>query len=198
MKIKNFQSKIGGEIYYLVGALGDGCLSTEWTVVYIQKCKEWLTEVIIPLLNKCFSKNYKPENLRWQDGAWRLKFKSREIWETLSKLKNQMPPNAKARQFYIRAYWDAEGSCSVNERAKKKPFINFTQKKKASLDNLKIMINGFGIKTGEVRLSDPKKQMWRLWIENQRGIKRFCHVIGSSHPEKRIKLTDLNDLLQTR
>lgn len=186
------------EIYYLVGALGDGCLSTEYTVVYIQKNKEWLTKTIIPLLNNIFEKQFSEANLRYQDGAWRLKFKSKHIWYTLSALKTIKPMTFKSKRMYIAGYWDTEGSCSSIPRALKKPFINFTQKDKTTLFWLKDMLNEMAIKTGDVRISDKKKNVWRLWIENMDGIIKFCKGINSLHPEKAAKLDRLNYLLSAR
>lgn len=189
---------ISEDMFYLVGALGDGCLSTEYTVVYIQKNKEWLSKTIIPLLNRNFFKTFSEMNLRYQYGAWRLKFKSKIIWQTLKTLRDETPESDKAKKFYIAGYWDTEGSCSDIPRALKKPFINFTQKDQKSLINLKEMLNEFGIKSGKVRISDKKKMVWRLWIENINGINKFCKEIGSLHPEKIIKLKQLKHLLSAR
>jgi hypothetical protein len=66
------------EIFYLIGALRDGCLSTEWTIVYVQKCKQWLTDVIIPLVDRLFGKQLSKNKLIWQDNVWRLKFKNKK------------------------------------------------------------------------------------------------------------------------
>ena len=92
--------KKDSEIFYLIGALRDGCLSTEWTIVYIQKCKEWLTSVIIPKLNDIFGTHLTEDRVKWRDGAWRIKFKSKRIWLRLNDLRNTTPENKEGQKLY--------------------------------------------------------------------------------------------------
>jgi hypothetical protein len=58
--------------------------------------------------------------------------------------------------------------------------------------------NTFGIKTGNIRVSDRKKDVHRLCIENISGMIKFCDEIGSLHPEKKLRLKKLKEVLLTR
>lgn len=184
------------EKYYLVGALRDGCLSTEWTIVYVQKCKEWLTDVIIPKFKLAFDKDLSHHKLYWGYGAWRLKFKSRKIWEELTGMKALSPQDKESQKFYIQAFWDTEGGCPRTPDKSKAIYLSFTQKDKQSLEDIQIMLTEtFGIKTGKVRLSDKKKDVWRVCIESKGGMLKFIELIGSSHPEKKLRLEKMKELL---
>lgn len=184
------------EEYYLVGALRDGCLSTEWTIVFIQKCKEWLTDIIIPKFKSTFGIDLSQHKLYWGDGAWRLKFKSKRIWTELSKLRTIPPTDKESQRLYLQAFWDAEGGCPRVPDKSKAIYLSFTQKDKQSLEELrKMLTETFGIKTGMVRLSDKKKDVWRVCIENQGGMLKFIELIGSSHPEKKLRLEKMKELL---
>lgn len=184
------------EVFYLVGALKDGCLSTEWTVVYVQKCKEWLTSTIIPMINKIFGIDLSDNKLIWQDGAWRIKFKNKCIWNELKRLTGIIPQNKESQKFYLMGFWDAEGGCPRSPTKNKAIYLDFTQKDKQSLEEIRKICNKtFGIRTGRVRLSDKKKNIWRICIENQDGMIKFCELIGSLHPEKRLRLEKIKKLL---
>jgi len=193
------QERINSEIFYLVGALRDGCLSTEWTIVYIQKCKEWLTEVIIPKLNIVFDIKLTENKTRWQDGAWRIKFKSKRIWLGLDNLRKIVPKGKENQKSYIQGFWDAEGGCPIVPDENKAIYINFTQKDKQSLEDIKAILNEkFKIKTGNVRISDKKKNVWRVCIENQDGMVKFCDEIGSLHPEKKLRLEKIREIINLK
>ncbi|MBI2542675.1 MAG: hypothetical protein HYW24_00600 [Candidatus Aenigmarchaeota archaeon] len=186
------------EEYYLLGALRDGCLSTEWTIVYVQQCKEWLTDVIIPKFKMAFGIDLSQHKLYWMDGAWRLKFKSKKIWKELTLLKSSLPIDRETQKLYIQSFWDAEGGCPRFPDKSKALYLSFTQKDKQSLEELKqMLIETFGIKTGSVRLSDRKKDVWRVCIESRKEMLKFIELIGSAHPEKKLRLEKIVDILKS-
>jgi len=189
---------MSSELFYLVGGLRDGCLSTEWTIVYVQKCKEWLTEVIIPKFKLAFGIDLSQHKLYWGYGAWRLKFKNKKIWTELTKLRTLLPEDKETQKSYIQAFWDTEGGCPRIPDKTKALYLSFTQKDKQALEDIRRMLTEtFGIRTGCVRLSDKKKTVWRVCIENKEGMLKFIQLIGSSHPEKKLRLAEMEGILQS-
>jgi len=187
------------ELCYLVGALKDGCLSSEWAIIYIQKCKEWLSSVILPKLNKVFDLELRQSRIKWQSAAWKIRFRNKRVWLALDELRNLLPKTKEAQRAYIQGFWDAEGGCPRHPDINKPLYISFTQKDKKSLEELKDMLNNtFRIRTGRVRLSDKKKEVWRLCVENQLGMLKFCEEIGSLHPEKKLRLKKLKQILKAK
>ncbi len=216
MKIKNFQKNSENgfseinlsenltkpEIYYLVGALRDGCLTTQWTIKIKQKNRAWLSSVIIPLFKDIFNKEIRNNIYLQQEYSpvWYLAFKDKGIWQKLNELKNQIPETPSEQKFYIMGFWDADGGCPKNPTIKKKIYIKFTQKDKKSLEELKWMIENFGIKCGNVRISENAVygKIWRFSITNKQGMIKFCNSIGSLHPEKKQRLITINNILLSR
>ena len=206
MKIKNFQlnssNLIRPESYYILGALRDGCLTTQWTIKIKQKNKEWLSHVLVPLFKQVFDRKIK-NNIYIQEDyttVWYLAFKDEKIWKYLQNLENRSPRTPEEQKFYIMGYWDADGGCPKNSTLQKKIYIKFTQKDKKSLIDLKKMIESFGIRCGKVRLSENAQygKIWRFSITNKEGILKFCKKIGSMHPEKKLRMKTIINLLSTR
>lgn len=206
MKIKNFQlnslNLIRPEIYYIVGALRDGCLTTQWTIKIKQKNRKWLSAVLVPLFKHVFNRDIK-NNIYIQKEyttVWYLAFKDEIIWKILKHLTEQIPETAEGQKFYIMGFWDADGGCPKKPMYKKKIYIKFTQKDRRSLKELKLMIENFGIKCGNVRLSEDARygKIWRFSITNKDGMIKFCKEIGSLHPEKKQRLKTIIDLLSAR
>ena len=187
--------------FYLKGALRDGCLTTQWNVKFVQKSREWLSEVVLPLLNKSFNQSFK-ENCIYFDSRkwpyWYITISNKKLWHELSHLQKLEPFSSEEQRFYIMAFWDTDGGCPKQPSKNKKIYLKFTQKDKKSLVELKRMIEKtFGIKCGRVRISELKKNgpVWRFTITNKKGIINFCNRIGSLHPEKKLRLERIKGLL---
>ncbi len=206
MRIKNSQlnseNLIKPEIYYILGSLRDGCLTSQWTIKIKQKNREWLSDVLVPLFKKVFDRDIK-NNIYIQRGyttVWYLAFKDEKIWKALKHHEARPARTQEEQKFYIMGYWDADGGCPKKPSNKRKIYIKFTQKDKKSLDELKKMVENFGIKCGKVRLSENARygKIWRFSITNKVGMIRFCKEISSLHPEKRQRLKVIKYLLSTR
>jgi hypothetical protein len=206
MKIKNFQlnssNLIRPEIYYIIGALRDGCLTAQNTIKIKQKNKQWLSDVLVPLFKQVFDRDIKNNIYIQKDYAtvWYLAFKDREIWKILKEFQTKQPETKKEQKFYISGFWDADGGCPKKPTLQKKIYIKFTQKDKKSLEELKEMIENFGIRCGKIRLSEDGQygKIWRFTITNTNGIIKFCKQIGSLHPEKNQRLKRIVELLSAR
>ena len=133
--------------------------------------------------------------------VWYLAFKSKAIWTTLNLLTKQIPKTKEEQKFYLMGFWDADGGCPKNPVASKKIYIKFTQKDRKSLDELKqILEDRFGISCGNIRISEKVKNgvIWRFSITNRKGILKFCKEIGSLHPEKKLRLNKIIEILSAR
>lgn len=100
--------------------------------------------------------------------------------------------------FYIRAFWDADGGCPRNPDIHKKLYIDFTQKDKTRLIELKELVETtFKIKCGSIRISEKKggRTIWRFAITGKDSMLKFIELIGSSHPEKKLRLEKMKELL---
>ncbi|OGI14829.1 hypothetical protein A3K63_03915 [Candidatus Micrarchaeota archaeon RBG_16_49_10] len=192
------------EIFYLVGALRDGCLTTDWTVKYKQKNRDWLSNVILPMINRNFKLGLTEKCIYLQEEkttVWYIAFKKKDVWKKLSYLRTVSPRTQEQQKLYIRGFWDADGGCPKNPSEDRKIYIKFTQKDRQSLEEIKETLNRtFQIKTGVVRISEIGKNgpIWRFTITSKDGITKFCRKIGSFHPEKKNRLTKIEGLLLAR
>ncbi|MBI2075830.1 MAG: hypothetical protein HYT72_01105 [Candidatus Aenigmarchaeota archaeon] len=191
-------------IYYLIGALRDGCLTKDWTIKFSQKYKEWLSSTILPLFNEVFETSYSlgniyPENK--EKTTWSLSICNKKIWLQLKELIAEAPKTTEEQRLYIKGFWDADGGCPRDPTISKKIYIKFTQKDKRSLEQIKeILSQKFSIKAGTVRVSEITERgtIWRMTITNKRGILRFCDKIDSGHPIKQKRLFKIKHLLSSR
>lgn len=204
MKIKNFQKNSANpKIFYLVSALRDGCLTTQWTIKIKQKNREWLSDVLMPMFTEVFQRTF-VNNIYLQKEkttVWYIAFKDKEIWKKLKKLSSQLPRTKEEQKFYIMGFWDTEGGCPKKPSINRKLYLKFTQKDKKSLLELKSMLeNEFDIKSGDVRISEKVKNglIWMFSITNKDGMMKFHNQIGSLHPEKKERLNLMKNLLLTR
>jgi len=133
-----------------------------------------------------------------RSGIWLSRM--RKYGNISKNLENRSPRTPEEQKFYIMGYWDADGGCPKNPTLQKKIYIKFTQKDKKSLIDLKKMIESFGIRCGKVRLSENAQygKIWRFSITNKEGILKFCKKIGSMHPEKKLRMKTIINLLSTR
>jgi intein-encoded DNA endonuclease-like protein len=84
---------------------------------------------------------------------------------------------------YVRGYFDAEGG--VPKSSKVRFYIYFAQKNFNDLNQVKTILEGFGIHTGVIhnpsKSIDPK--YWRFFIKAN-SYDSFIRIVGSSHPDK--------------
>lgn len=195
-------NQINPKIYYLVGALRDGCLTNQKTIKFKQKNKEWLSETLIPLFFEIFNRKIKNNiyNEKKQSVVWCLAFKDKKIWNELKEAVERPPKTNEEVLYYIMGFWDTDGGCPREPSPNKKIYIKFTQKDKNSLDQLREMIESFEIKCGKTRVSEIGKNgtIWRFSITNRDGMYKFCNIIGSFHPEKGQRLIMIKKLLSAR
>jgi len=195
-------NQINPKTYYLIGALRDGCLTTQKTIKFKQKNKEWLSETLVPLFFEIFERKIKNNiyDEKKQSVVWCLAFKDGDIWNKLKKFVERPPRTDEEVLYYIMGFWDADGGCPKTPSLNKKMYIKFTQKDKKSLDQLREMIESFGIKCGITRISEFGKNgtIWRFSITNRDGMYKFCDIIGSLHPEKGQRLIMIKKLLSAR
>jgi hypothetical protein len=89
----------------------------------------------------------------------------------------------KARQGYVRGYFDAEGG--LPRSAHVRFYIQFSQKDREELDKVKAILKSTGIACGETH--NPSRRVdseyWRFYIR-ARSHGEFVRQIGSWHPRK--------------
>jgi len=189
------------EIFYIKGALADGCLTKGWMIKFTQKSRLWLSDSILPLIVKVFDRKLTQHQIFYEPitKVWYIAFRDKKIWKTLKEL--PVPTTSQTRQeqtFYIQAFWDADGGCPRFPDKDKKLYIDFTQKEKARLVELKELLEPtFKIKCGDIRISEKKddRTIWRFAITGKEGMLKFIELIGSSHPEKKLRLEKMKELL---
>ena len=84
---------------------------------------------------------------------------------------------------YVRGYFDAEGG--IPKSSKVRFYIYFAQKNFDDLNQVKTILEEFGIHTGVIhnpsKSIDPK--YWRFFVKAN-SYDSFIRIIGSSHPDK--------------
>jgi len=81
------------------------------------------------------------------------------------------------KRAYVRGFFDADGSFLVRE--KKNNEIQFSQKSRRTLSELKDILNSLDIRTGNIAKS---RNILKLTIAETRSVLKFITEIGSSHP----------------
>ena len=117
---------------------------------------------------------------------------SQKVWNTPELILNS---SQEVQKEYVSGFFDSEGGVPHIENRHveaKNLSASFTQCCKSSLEELKSILNTFGIHTGRVcgpyykyGYSNP---VYRLKIHGAREISKFHHLIGSKHPEKKLRL----------
>lgn len=198
--------QVNPKIFYLIGALRDGCLTTGWTIKYKQKVRGWLSVIILPIINEIFKLNLTEKciYLQKEEGkteVWYLAFRNKRVWNELNSIKNGEPKTNEEKKFYIMGFWDADGGCPKFPEKNKKNYIKFTQKDRDSLEKIKDTLEvDFGINCGNIIISEKKNtgNIWRLVITNKDSMIKFCNKIGSLHPEKKLRLKKIRRLLDSK
>lgn len=211
--------EVNREIAYILGAMRDGSFIRNKTygihrIMVYQKNKIWI-ERVSALFEISFGKKptIQKDN---RDNVWSLMVNSVEIFRSLVKIGeyngNQKDWNTpsfiikahpEVKKEYIKGFFDAEGGVPHIEKRRIEPKnirIHFTQSNKKCLEEIKQMIEFFGIKTGRVcgpyykkGYSDP---IHRLKIHGISKVAKFNKIIGSMHPEKQIRLHIINNMAQ--
>jgi hypothetical protein len=168
---------------YLFGAAHDATISSRHkTVRFGQKDVKWLT-VLDLILKERGQKAW-----MYREGS------TREFWvlETSAKWLTKEPSlsTSEERRAYARGYFDAEGGIPKNATARF--YIQFVQKDRADIVNLRTVLEDEGIVCGKLHRPTRKTDhpVWRFYVAaaSQRD---FVSRVGSWHPRKR-------SLLETR
>lgn len=222
MKLKSFQetTKIDRDINdlaYLIGILRDGCFTRNksnyiYRIRVYQKNKD-LIDKIAKKFKNLFGKQPIIESDK-RNGVWCLKLNSKRIYNKLVTI-SDYPGNQQGwkipnwilkstldiKKNYVKGFFDAEGGVPhVEERdVKKKDIrIHFSQGNKEVLNDIKEMINLFGIKGGKICgpyfKKGYKNPMYAFIIHGVNEVTKFYHTFGSLHPLKIIRLKLIEDI----
>ncbi len=188
-------------IAYLLGAFRDGSIhkyGASREIIVWQKNPVWL-EGISYLIRQVFEIKTMPKKTI---GGWRLKFKSKQVFEMLVKdfgfpqsgkqiywkTPSAVLEGAIPKESYLSGFFDAEGSAQI-----KPPALHFFQSWNLEnicppLEDLKNMMQELRIDAGKVRLRKPtiyaNYPRFILSVSNKRSVINFYQQIGSLHPDK--------------
>lgn len=191
------------ELAYLQGAIHDGCLvkrttTKRYDIQFYQKNKDWLEKSVIPRLSKFGIET--PVRGPWK-GCYYLKFGNKRLYIELERNYDKLPEKLEMKLEFIRGFWDAEGSCphvekyirGERKRGKIPPQIGFHQNgDKRILTEIREVLMEVGIECSKIDgpLSRPvnKKPEYRFFIYSVGRIKKFFNLIGTEHPDKKMRL----------
>ena len=189
---------------YLAGAISDGCLvkrkiQNRYDIQFYQKNRGWLENSIIPRIRE-FGSN--PKIYGPYKNCYYLKFGNKKLYKNLERQKIMDEADKKLKIIFIRAFWDAEGSCPhvekylAGERKRNKipPQIGFHQNgfdKVNLLEKMKLFIESNGIKCSKLegpffRMQSNKPE-FRFWIYGKHRIKSFIEIFQPEHPDKKYR-----------
>jgi len=222
MKFKSFQNlKLNNDtvndLSYFIGVLRDGCFTKKETngiyrIRVYQKDKEFIEMLFKKLTNFLIKKPI--INLDSRTGVWCLSINSKGIYEEIVKL-SEYPGSQKdwitpkwilsfcdsVKKEYVKGFFDAEGGVPhLDEKKFKNKNINiyFSQGNKEVLEELKFIINNFGIKTGKVCGPYYKKgyenPQYALKIHGINQVVKFYNIFDSNHPLKIKRLNLIRNL----
>ncbi len=211
--------EINRDVAYILGALRDGCFirNEKYRIHRIriyQKNLEW-----VQMLSGLFSIVYgvipivsKDE----RDNVWSLMVNSVNVFRELSDLSEYpgkqcewnipssiLQSSTEAKIQFIKGFFDAEGGVPHVEKHKieaKNIRVHFTQANEMCLEQIRGILNELDVKTGRVCGPYFKKgyrnPVYRLKIHGIREVARYSGIIGSEHPEKRIRLSIISNMAQ--
>jgi hypothetical protein len=171
------EASVSGARAHLHGAAHDATVSrAHQTVRFGQSDVRWLA-VIETLLKRLGRRSW-----TYREG------RSREFWivETSAAVLAERPPfsTSEERLAYARGYFDAEGG--IPRDASARFYIQFVQKDRADLDQLRSMLVSEGIDCG--RTHNPSRRvdsdLWRFYVLAS-AHEAFATLVGSWHPRKR-------------
>ena len=164
---------------YLQGALHDGTRSDLHNTHRIsQKGIGWLSQ-LSSLLAEMGHKSW-----MYREG------KTREVYvleTTAHFLDTDYDPDLLVtdaeRIAYVRGYFDAEGGLPRSPEARL--YIQFTQKDRSELEQVKTILESMGIECGEVHTpsAEVDPDYWRFYVRAKSHM-AFAGLIGSWHPRK--------------
>lgn len=191
------------DLSYLAGIMRDGGLSNyKYELVIAQKDRAWLRN-IAQIMKRIFGVKLKITGPREKDGCFYIKFRSvalyalfhtildykKHIWKTPKVI---MCAPRKLQKFYIRGFWEAEGSYSSG--------VSFCQtgNKKTStvLKDIQQILTKLEI---ESWIRGPYKgvnrPIWVLYIP-KRDANKFFHIFKPRHRKLKAKSTANSDRLK--
>lgn len=213
---RSYEFNSGEELSYLLGALRDASIhryGSDYEIIILQKDKSWL-DMISKFIMDLFDIKTK---ISLGDNCYRIRFRSKSLfnklvsefdfpengkqteWSTPQKIRE----NILSRKMYISGFFDAEGGVSVTNHRRLYPRIDFYQSwnNKSGcppLEDIKEFLEDFGIKCGKIRERKATKisnyPRYVLSISSLNGVNKFCNLINSLHPTKRMKLKRLLSL----
>ncbi|HIH20901.1 TPA: hypothetical protein HA244_06570 [Candidatus Micrarchaeota archaeon] len=190
------------KLSYLLGATRDASVhryGKSCEIIFWQKHVAWLEKIISPILLDIFEIEALPKPTK---GGWRLKFKSKRIFETLVS-EYDFPEDGKQVFWhtpkpvkegalplgaYICGFFDAEGHAQTIP-----PQINLYHSWNTAdgcppLEDNKSFLQQLGIRAGSVRIRKPTRfqnyPRYILSVSNAEGVCKFYGSVGSLHPSK--------------
>lgn len=161
---------------YIYGAIHDGTYNKRHkTFRIVQKEKEWIENIQNML------EYLKIKSWIYREGKSRSLF-ALESTIPFLKLEKQFKTFAE-RIAYISGYFDAEGGIPKSQAHGL--YIQFVQKNKQELEEIKNMLEELGIRTGKIHI--PSKNVdsdyYRFFIARE-SLQKFLNTISSFHPRK--------------
>lgn len=204
--------ELSEDLCYVLGALRDGCLTSQYSIKFKQKNREWLSEIIIPKLNSEFGLNLDEGRIYEQNDVttrYYIAFKSKRVHEILSSLlessEGTVPDifelmTKQQKIAFVRGFWDADGGCPRYPENSSKQYLNFTQKDPVVLQEIADFLSQEGISCGEIRSNEKKSSgdIHRFSIVAKQSVLDFIEKIGSEHPEKSERILLMKELISTR
>ncbi len=197
------------KLAYLAGAFRDGSFVINekeyiYRAVIYQKNEEWI-RLVAGFLHDCFGK--KPIVVNDSRELWRAVINSRNIYEKIVKnfefdgdQKSWNTPsfilngNLDKKKSYIAGFFDAEGSINSFDKIEPKYVkpkdvrIYFAQANRIVLEELKSLIEEFGVNCGKVCgpyvKNGTNTDMYALIIHGRKECLRFYETFGSLHSDK--------------
>lgn len=161
---------------YFYGAIHDGTYSKHHlTFRIVQKEESWLQRLKV-LLSQLGIRSW-----IYQEGKQRKLY---ALESTIPFLKEMKQLGSRAEKIaYVKGYFDAEGGIPASQAHGL--YIQFCQKNKSELEELRDMLEEIGIETGVIHTPSWKvdPNYYRFFIR-RKSLQRFLKVIGSFHPRK--------------
>lgn len=205
-------------------------IGIKYYVAFCNTSYEWLNNVIRPILEKTFQINVtkpchdrKPTKFQVRVRKHAIALFLADLFQhPFGKQINWRTPiwiesaPQEIKKWYVRGFFDSEGGCgNVLKQKDKYPwqsvfFIAFHASASGDvcfpLEDLKKMLNGFGIASREIKQDvwkrksgfGTKEKPFFLKIVTAEDKLRFAELIGSSHPEKRNNLLALTKMIAAR
>ncbi|MFH1473821.1 MAG: LAGLIDADG family homing endonuclease [Candidatus Aenigmatarchaeota archaeon] len=199
----NFPLKLSLELVRLIAhMLGDGCITLNkkghYNFQYYNK-SEHLREMFKADSRKVFGNLYIHEAVNKGTPYIFLPAPVAIIFLHLVKdfhsKKSRVPKfiktsSSKVKREFIKSIFDDEGSVKFRKNERN---IEFALSNKPFVNDVKILLNEFGIKTSKISERTDKKGYYKayFYIRNYHNISKFYKSIGFYHPKKQKKLEEI-------